>query len=492
VEAPSRQDDGDGGPALAAILAASLILKLALLVPAHDTYPVGDARDYLRAAHQFRDGSYTSIRPPLWPATLSAAIAISAWWNPQSVTPIGETLPGQRRPPRPAPSDLDLARLLCVLFSSITVWLMFLLGKELFDARAGLVAAGCAAFYPNFVGYTHLLWADSQLLMLNAGWLWLLLRGARSNSLPLLAAAGITLGLAALTRQLVASFAWIGAAWLLWNGLAAPRRKLAMAATFLLAVAIPIAPWMARNTADLGRLVPIAPAGGWALLHGVTDDVPGEVARAGIPAALRRVPPVTPLETNELALNHALAIIRADPAGYLQRVVVVNVPDLWRLGSRVIEYLRWGGGSGPQRQHGYRGVPGWLGRAAIGVFVAAYLAALIGGILGVAAAPRWRETCLFAAFVVHGIAMHAIVGANLRHRIYLMPVMLLYAGFAFSRHAVDWRQLLTRRRAVVAAGLLGFFALMLAADDHPEMREQWRFFASVTDPPPPPVAGSSP
>lgn len=478
MHATSRQRDPSGSWTLGAILAASLSLKLVLLIPSHETYPVGDARDYLRAAHQLVDGSYTSIRPPLWPAALAGTIAVTSRANPRSVTPIREILPGQRRPPRPTPSDLDLARLLCVLFSTVTVWLVFLLGRDLFDRRAGLACAACAAFYPSFVGYSQLLWADSQLVMLNAAWLWLLLRAARTNDLRLLAAAGIALGLAALTRQLVASFAWIAAAWLLWYGTGSRRRKLAMAATFLLAVAVPIAPWMLRNAVTLGRLVPIAPAGGWALLHGVTDDVPREAERAGIPQALRRVPPVTPLETNDLALEHSLGIIREDPAGYLRRVFTVNAPDLWRLGSRVIEYLRWGAGSGPDRQHGYRNIPGWLGRAAIALFVAAYLAALIGGALGAAAAPRWTETCLFAALVAHGVVMHALVGANLRHRIYLMLVALLYAGFALSRRRWEWRGLLTRRRAALAVALLGFFAAMLVADDHPELREQWRFFAS--------------
>ena len=66
VSAVGKQ--GAGGALLGAILALSCLLKLALLIPGHETYPVGDARDYLRAAHQLRDGSYTSIRPPLWPA----------------------------------------------------------------------------------------------------------------------------------------------------------------------------------------------------------------------------------------------------------------------------------------------------------------------------------------------------------------------------------------------------------------------------------------
>jgi hypothetical protein len=54
VVASASLPDGRGGAALVVILLASLILKLALLVPAHATYPVFDAWDYFRIAHVLR------------------------------------------------------------------------------------------------------------------------------------------------------------------------------------------------------------------------------------------------------------------------------------------------------------------------------------------------------------------------------------------------------------------------------------------------------
>jgi 4-amino-4-deoxy-L-arabinose transferase-like glycosyltransferase len=480
LERVSRQADGHGHRALAAILVASFALKLLLLIPAHQTYPIGDARDYLRAANQFRQGRYTSVRPPLWPATMAAAGWVASWGGERALTPVRHILVGQRRDPRPPISDLDMARFFQVVLSTLTVWVVFLLGRELFDRRAGLVAAGCFAFYPNFVAYTHLLYAETQLALFNATWLLLLLRGARSGSLRALCAAGVALGLAALSRQLVFSFVLVAAAWLVWFRPDPWRRTLPLAAAFVLATVLTILPWTVRNAIEYGQLLPIAPTGGWALLHGVTDDVPREVERAGIVAAVNRVPPVRPIETDRMARKHALGIIRADPAGYLRRTVRVNVPDLWRLGSRELEYLRWGGGSGPNRLHGFRGVPAALGRALIALFVAAYLATLAGAAVGAALAPRWRETLLPVALVAHGMAMHAIVGANLRHRLYFMLAAVVYAGFAWSRRREDWRALLTPRRAAVAAGALAFFVLVLVADGHPEVRDQWRFFGSPT------------
>lgn len=466
-----------GGAPLAAILTLSALLKLALLVPAHATYPVGDARDYFRGAHQLREGDYVSIRPPLWPATLWLAMGLAELTGGETaVTPVAEILPGQRRPPRGPLSDLDWARLLQVALSTGTVWVVFLLGRELFDRRAGLVAAGLFAFDPVFVGYTHLLWAETLLALLNLGWALLLLRGVRAGSLGLVCLAGLLLGLAALTRQLMLNFAVFAALWIFAMRPGSRREAAKLAAAFGACACLVVAPWTLRNAAFHGRFVPVAPTGGWALLHGVTYDIEGEMRRAGITEGLERPRPIEPIQTERLARERAVEIIREDPAAYLRRMVAVNLPDLWRLGSRVLEYARRGGGEGSARQHGYPGVSGWLGLALVAGICGVYLLGTGAGLLGLALAPRWRETLLCGALLVHACAAHAVVGANLRHRLYVMPFLLLYAGFVLSRRRREWPALLTRRRAAVAAGLLLAFALALASADHREVREQWLHF----------------
>jgi 4-amino-4-deoxy-L-arabinose transferase-like glycosyltransferase len=474
---PFREGAPAGGAALGAILALSCLLKLVLLAPAHETYPVGDARDYLRAAHMLREHDYRSIRPPLWPATLWLSMSIAeVTGGPGSLTPVDEILPGQRRPPRAPLSDLDWARLLQVAMSTATVWLVFLLGRDLFDRRAGLVAAALFAFDPVFVGYTHLLWAETQLALLDVGMALLLLRGARQGRLGFVCAAGVLLGLAALTRQLMWSFALPAMAWILLVRPRPRRQALRLAAAFGLASCLAIAPWTVRNAAVHHTFMPIAPTGGWALLHGVSYDIPGEMERAGITAGLERVPPIAPVETERLARARALEIIRADPAGYAARMLTVNLPDLWRLGSRVLEYARHGGGAGASREHGYRGVSPGLGLVLVVWVVGAYLVVMLAGLVGMALAPRWRETLLTGALLLHACAAHAVVGANLRHRVYVMPFVMLYAGFALSRRPAQWAALASRGRLAAAGLLLAAFLLLLASADHRELREQWLHF----------------
>jgi 4-amino-4-deoxy-L-arabinose transferase-like glycosyltransferase len=464
-----------GRNAFLAILVVSTGLKLALLVPAHETYPVGDARDYLLAAQTLLDGHYDSSRPPLWPATLAAARWLAERRGEEAVTPLAEILPGQRTPPRPTVSDLDLARFLLVVFSAFTVWLVFRLGCELFDPRAGLFAAGLFAFAPSFVGYTHLLWAETQFAMLNVGWVLLLVRGVRSERVAWLAAAGAVLGLAALTRQLMLSFTAVVVVWLLFLQGREWRKALRPGAVFALAAGLTIAPWTLRNAVEYRAFVPIAPMGGFGLLHGISKDPHGELRRAGILEAMRQ-PGTTWVDRDRMIQEHALGVMTGDPAAFLRRAFTLNLPDLWRPGSRVLEYAREGEGTGPTRQHGYGGVSPGLGLGLIAVFVASYVLFAAAGILGAALAPRWRETLLPLAMVAQACAMHALIGANLRHRLYFMPFVLLYAGFAVSRRRSELRTLATPRRLVLATAGLTLFAVLFALSEPAELREQWAFF----------------
>jgi hypothetical protein len=78
--------------------------------------------------------------------------------------------------------------------------------------------------------------------------------------------------------------------------------------------------------------------------------------------------------------------------------------------------------------------------------------------------------------VAQACAMHALIGANLRHRLYFMPFVLLYAGFAVSRRRSELRTLATPRRLVLATAGLTLFAVLFALSEPAELREQWAFF----------------
>ncbi len=441
--------------ALAAILLASLLLKLALLVPAHSIVPVRDSADYMNAAQTLDlEGRYTSIRPPLFPLALAACRKVARALGWQS-WPLAT---------RHEPTQLDVARLLMVLMSTVTVWLLYGLTRELFDRRAALAAAALCAFYPTFVGYSHLLWAETQLVMFHVGFVWLMVLAARKERIWMLMLAGALLGLAALTRQVVLSFAPFAVIWLWWAGRRPWPRTVRAAAFVALGVMVVVGPWTVRNAVVLERFVPVSAMGGVTLVFGVTDQWARTFKQANI------IAPLSP-EDDRRAGEVAWRMIRSDPAAYAERVLTVNSVKLWGAGSLIVEaaHERWG----------YRHFPRWLGRPLLVLGVVAYLAVVSLGILGMVFAPASRDTLFCVAIILHGVLVHAFFGSMSRHRFYLMPFFLLYSGYLVSRGREELRRLVTGRRLLSAVTLLIVFAVLVASAPWRRVGRDWRAFAEV-------------
>jgi 4-amino-4-deoxy-L-arabinose transferase-like glycosyltransferase len=465
---PTRTDAG--GRPLAAIIVASLALKLALLVPAHRTVPIYDAFEYERTALRLhRTGEYLSHRAPLSPAMLFACT-----WLTAAVCEGRDAAAESRCAPI---SHRDVARFVQVVFSTLSVWLVYLLGRELFDRHAGLVAAGLFAFYPDYVGFSHLLWGETQFVMLTVASLLLLVRGAHAGRPRTLCAAGIVLGLAALTRTLVLSLLPLVAAWMFVVRPRPRRRPALFAATVVVSAVVVIAPWTVRNAIVYGAFVPIEPRFGHALLWGATDDVLHELQRATAtlatePAAQQRI-----IESDRRARARALEIIRENPVGYLRRAVLVHLPRMWVPGSVVLPHLRTTAAAAPGWHRGYPPISGRLGRGLIVVFVGSSLVVMVLGLTGAALAPNWRDTLLLAGIPVQVTGLQMFLAApSHRHRLFLMAHGILYAGFLLSRRPAALRRLVTPRRMTILAATLVVLALVLAGANYGTLQAQWRAF----------------
>jgi 4-amino-4-deoxy-L-arabinose transferase-like glycosyltransferase len=378
------------------------------------------------------------------------------------------TSPSRRRAqhPRPPMSDLDWIRVVQVGISTLSVGLVFLLGLDLFDRRSALFAAGVFAFFPEFVGFSHLLFSETLFIALNFVWALLLMRGQRRESASLLAAAGAVLALAALTRQVVASFVFLAVAWLFVMRPSPWRGTARLAAALVLGCVVTLVPWTIRNAVVHGVFAPIAPRSGLALLHGVTGDLQGEL---GWTAAGGLLPERV---IDEHAGKIARERIAANPMGYLRRVVLVNVPNLWAADSHVLRHVQGAAATQPDMV-GYPPSPPWLERGLIVLLVASYLALLALAIVGAARAPNWRVTALTVALVLHATAAHALLGANARHRLSLMAFATLYAGYALARPRAERLAPLGTRRTVFLLTSLVLLGLAVSTASYTRLAVQW-------------------
>jgi len=113
----------------------------------------------------------------------------------------------------PALGDAQAARLFPALCGLITMLMMFLLARRLFDQGVAMVAVMLLATTASFVGETHTLRVDAALMMCVSGAVWALAEAYLESRRGFLVIAGIFTGCAILAKGLVA-LSFIGISWI--------------------------------------------------------------------------------------------------------------------------------------------------------------------------------------------------------------------------------------------------------------------------------------
>jgi 4-amino-4-deoxy-L-arabinose transferase-like glycosyltransferase len=149
-----------------------------------------------------------------------------------------------------------------------TVAMTGIAGREAFGRRAGLVAAGVVAIYPNVWLYERELAAETLALFAVAVTIWLAYRFRSKPSTGRAAVLGLSVGALTMTRpEMLALAAFLVLPLVLGAGIHW-RRRLASLAAATVCCAVVIAPWAVYNTTRFDRPVPLTTSLGSAMLQG--------------------------------------------------------------------------------------------------------------------------------------------------------------------------------------------------------------------------------
>jgi 4-amino-4-deoxy-L-arabinose transferase-like glycosyltransferase len=152
------------------------------------------------------------------------------------------------------------------VLGALTVPFVFALGKSTFDQRAGLLAAGLFAVYPNVIAGVPLLFPEPLFTLIFVSALWLLTVRTPERPWLVYAGFGVLAGLACLTRgQGAVLFPVAIVYWLARDGRRPAMRSTGLA---LVAAILLIAPWTLRNAVQMHAFVPISTNSGAALRVG--------------------------------------------------------------------------------------------------------------------------------------------------------------------------------------------------------------------------------
>lgn len=436
-------------PALVFTLA--LCLRLIVVGRVHLT-PYGDAKQYKQIAlhllegegFSLKQGIPTAFRPPLYPLLLAGTYAVMGEGNDVAVHIL----------------QAILSALVCVF-----VWV---LADQAFGRSAAWPAAALAVVSPELLLYCGVLLAEVPSFLL----LLMTVLAARSSARGSNWLTGLCLSAAALTRPAMAFFvpgliAWKGCS---HSSSVAERRR--WLGGFVLAFALGLTPWIARNAVVFKRFIPLTTHAGYDLWFA---NRPGSWGGATTGYA---EDPVRTFKGDEVARDRfaktlALRAIRQDPVRYLKlclyRVSVAFSPGRESLMHRIA------GISSPAMNEAFlqAGATERLGKGAVipttllgdvypGVF---FVIVMVAAVIGVACmAGRFHaDRSLLVWTVGSYLVCTSLIVQEIRYRAAVMPLLFPLAGYGMAHlrplvQASRWGP--ARRRALAAS--LGIVLLLCA------------------------------
>ena len=201
----------------------------------------------------------------------------------------------------------------------LTAWLLYRLGRRLFNPTVALAAAGLSAVYAYFIYYAAALMTESFFILCVLAALDSALELAEKPSWKTALSLGIALGLGILLRQTLLLFLPFLLLWLLWQ--ARGRIRWFHLALPLLVIALLIAPWTVRNYLVFHRFVLLNTNAGFAFfwanhpIHGTYSTLlKGNAYQELIPPELRSL---NEAELDAALLRLGLGFVWADPGRYV-------------------------------------------------------------------------------------------------------------------------------------------------------------------------------
>lgn len=317
---------------------------------------------------------------------------------------------------------LTAARLAQALLGAGLVLLVYLVGRRVAGASAGLVGALLAAAYPPAIATVGALWTEALFAFVLMGMLLLVLRATEKPTWQRFALAGAALAIAAYVRPPAVLWAPFAAAYVLaslgW------RRGIEYAAIAFAAACLVLAPWWTRNALVYDRFVPLNTLTARPLLE---TSVPAE--RTGPVPNQVTWPPA--LLNDEFALNsYWTRTAMANDAAWLRR----DARDFVSL--RVERAVR-------QVREPYlpfaEPIPDWL----VGASRSWHALLLLFGAVGLIVLRRQRTAWLLASVPAYTFAFYALTFPDRRYMYTVTPVLAVFAGAALvalaARVAADVR-----------------------------------------------------
>ncbi|MEN8164104.1 MAG: glycosyltransferase family 39 protein [Acidobacteriota bacterium] len=399
----------------------------------------GDEKAYLSSAVAVLQGDPSwwpvPLWPPLYPRFLAGILAVSG------VNPVGITV-----------------------VQTILLFIAAVIFGDLVRRWTGARSAGMAAFlmmagFPSLAAFSRFLWPEVLHLVLLVAAVWILV--VRRDSHLWLALAGISLGLALLTKSLLGPFlpVLLGAAFIGDRG---PRRILRLTIC-VAAIVVVIGPVIGLQYRRVGVPV-IADSSAFNLWVGLNDRGMKSFEEPIVTKAYREywAWDGTFAERNARAHRQSLQLIRERGMGtVLKAQFGRQYARLFDKDSYLTEQVPGGAaveqGSGfvalgPRVSEGVR-------RVSYGTYALLLMTAPLGFLVWPFAERRWPRVLLL--FLLYNLALFLVLHVKSRYRIQLMPVFFLGSSAAIAWFEAGFEGRISLRPVVGRLGVAGVVSAVL-------------------------------
>ena len=373
----------------------------------------------LRTHHAFSLDSEPPFRPtirraPLYPLVLALAAGS------------GDGISGERARVWQAVLDSLVAAMICLILHGLV--------RLRWAVAAGMVYA----FHPAAMLYASSILSESLFTFLATLAVTILLFGMRRDTLWWIFAAGLLMGLAALSRPVAAPIFLIVAAAIWWLR-KSMRRPVAVAAVFSAAMLAVMTPWIVRSSVAAGRFVLVSATGPvnfalataprqWKLNDQASiwrDQRYWRENPCGRALTEARTSPES-ARADQICLHVALADLRKNPQYYIQN----RISQLVRFPLTSFDVAT---GNSTSFRTALQQRAWMVLVMKLGLFMAFSLVPLLAGMAGLFVGKRTMEKIFCGAMWLFTILIHLPGYVEYRYFFPAVPMLLITAAFAF-----DW------------------------------------------------------
>jgi 4-amino-4-deoxy-L-arabinose transferase-like glycosyltransferase len=333
-----------------------------------------------------------------------------------------------------------------IILSQITIYLGYVLGRQVVDQRVGRTLAWLFALHPTLAWFTNTQWIETFYIFFLMAAITFLVAARSASSWAWAAGSGVTLGLAMLFKgvatymppffllaavyprdetKLLSPKAWFDEA----------RRRSGLIIGFVVALLLTVAPYSVHASKRHGGFLVVDATVGHVLFLGNNDFPPltfdygigmltqplfGKYLRAGRRPCPRNVPPV---RSSKCEVDAVVDWIADNPDKFAERVPV-RLAQLFNPNSFLTRHIRWGM---------WGGLP-WLLKEGLAVWIVVWSVAITwGGTVAAWARARGPYALMAVSSVVYTIFTTVMSYGMTRFRLPLEALWLFYLALLFAQ-----------------------------------------------------------